>query len=97
MSFFEASLCFSSGNTPGPQKNACVNEEQDQHDATHIFNEQLTEGPRETSESPISMKIDKKKKDYDQNLMQDVDLSVKSNSLTHRNISLLTVLICVVL
>ena len=46
-----------------------------------IFNEQLTQGPRESSESAISMKI-KKKSGYDQNVKCDVNLLVKSSSLT---------------
>ena len=53
-----------------------------------IFNEQLTEGPKESSESAITMNI--KKNDYDQNLMLGAYLSIKTNSLTLRNISLFT-------
>ena len=44
-----------------------ANGKQDQHDVTH-FNEQMTEGPRESSESAISINI-YKKSDNDQNLM----------------------------
>ena len=55
-----------------------------------IFNEQLTEGPRESYERAITMNINKKS-DSDQNLMLGVNLSIKTNSLTGRNISLVTV------
>ena len=54
-----------------------------------IFNELLTEGPRESAKSAISMNI--KESDYNQNLMHGVYLSIKRNSLTRRNISLFTV------
>ena len=56
---------------------------------SHISNEQLTEGPRESSENAISMNINLN--DNDQNLMLGVYLSIKTNSLTERNISLFTV------
>ena len=42
-----------------------------------IFDEQLIEGPRERSESAISMK-----NDYYPNLMLEVYFSIETNSLT---------------
>ena len=63
-----------------------TNGEQDQHDVSC----QLTERPEKTSERAISMNIIKKSDD-DRNLMLDVCLSIKTNSLTGRNISRFTV------
>ena len=57
---------------------------------SRISNEQLTEGPRKSSESAISINVLKQKSDNDQNLRLGVYLSIKTNSLTWRNISLFT-------
>ena len=57
---------------------------------SNISNEQLTEGPRDSSESAILMNINKKS-DNDQNLMLGENLSIKTNFLTGRNISLFTI------
>ena len=54
-----------------------------------IANKQLMEGPRESSE--VLFQWDINKKCNDQNLMLGVYLSIKTKSLTERNISLFTV------
>ena len=56
---------------------------------SRIANEQLTEGPRESSEVLFQWTLTKS--ENDQNLMLGVYLSIKTNSLTVRNISLFTV------
>ena len=56
---------------------------------SRIANEQLTEGPRESCEVLFQWTLTKS--DNDQNLMLGVYLSIKTNSLTVKYISLFTV------